>query len=243
VSTTLVASADHDDRFSGGTQAVRAFRVRRPPALEPPFDDERDAPDARTIAESAALAPLRRVPPGLPSSAQATVMGATPNPAGATSTAGHAASRCVQVCLEVLNGFRPPSHLRRLAGSVEFADVLRHLRLRQNGGLQKGQPARTSRLLDADRSGRPIPAQSSNRAKPVAITPTLGRNAERAWLAHPNRSAEPAAFRLLRLRVTEPLPGRAEAVAVIARADTTFAIAIRLELRKSAWVCTVFQVV
>src|SRR5215813_1797733 len=41
VSTTLVAFAERDDRSTDGKHAPRAFRVRRPPALEPPFDDER----------------------------------------------------------------------------------------------------------------------------------------------------------------------------------------------------------
>ena len=45
-----------------------------------------------------------------------------------------AAERYVRVCLETLNGFRPASHLRALAGTAPLADAVSQLARRRNNG-------------------------------------------------------------------------------------------------------------
>jgi hypothetical protein len=219
MSATLVASPEGNGSVQRATNVPRAFRLRRAPALEPPFDDERGIDEA--FASWA--------PPGTTRSTLAVLSGGrdtrvtAPQPYGA---AAHAASRYVQVCLEVLNGFRPPSHLRTLAGPIEFADVLHQLRSRRGpGGRGDGAAAAAANSRVMSSGGR----SAAHPARPT--------------MAPPNRGPAHVAFRLLRLRVSEPAPDKAEVAAVIAHAGASIAIAMRLEVRKATWVCTVLQVV
>lgn len=232
MSTTLVANPERNGPLGTAANMPRAFRLRRAPALEPPFDDEREIgdPSSGMSTPRPAVGRLgfdRLAPTGVAASS------------APSSAAAHAASRYVQVCLEVLNGFRPPSHLRTLAGPVEFADVLRHLRLPRNGGSR----------IDGSSAAGAAHNSAAGRHGPAANQPEFGDGSrlavpgERPVAAPPNRASGRPAFRLLRLRVSEPLPDKAEVVAVIAHADVSVAIAMRLELRRASWVCTVFQVV
>jgi hypothetical protein len=248
--TTLVAGHNPGRRPPRGSRpdgnAPRGFRLRRPPSLEPPFDDERDLNEV-----------LGNWSPGHGHSRADFAERPRPILAAPSGEAAHAASRYVQVCLEVLNGFRPPSHLRTLSGPIEFADVLRHLRLRRNGiwrggESEKPQPGGPASTLPAS----PTPARpaqpSRNQRLDLAYGPAKPTAATTAPMRGPFRPVTPplphgpqlhAAFRLLRIRVSEPLPDKAEVVAVVAYADVSLAIAMRLEVRNSAWVCTVFQVI
>jgi Family of unknown function (DUF6459) len=242
MSTTLVANPERSGPLGTALNMPRAFRLRRAPVLEPPFDDEREIGDP-----SSSMITLRPAIARLDSDHEATV-GAPPSSAP-SSAAAHAASRYVQVCLEVLNGFRPPSHLRTLAGPIEFADVLRHLRLPRNGGSRSDGSRADGSRADGSSSASVSQNSAAGRHGPAANQPEFGDGArlavhgERPMTAPPNRTHGRPAFRLLRLRVSEPVPDKAEVVAVIAHADVSIAIAMRLELHRASWVCTVFQVV
>jgi uncharacterized protein DUF6459 len=100
-----------------------AIRLRPAPRCEPPFDDEVEPAHWATAHQLA----LTWAPPRVPAAtaprsrrpdAPRTVV------AGASADAKLAVRRFVQLCVEVLNGYRPPAHLRRLARPAEAADVV-----------------------------------------------------------------------------------------------------------------------
>ncbi|MEV0896319.1 Rv3235 family protein [Actinoplanes sp. NPDC049802] len=95
-----------------------AIRLRPVPRSEPPFDDE-SAPQVWAPPRQPALewpAGTQRSPEkGRP---------ASPAVAGAAGDAKLAARRFVHLCVEVLNGFRPAAHLRRMALPAEAAEVV-----------------------------------------------------------------------------------------------------------------------
>ncbi|WP_092557786.1 Rv3235 family protein [Actinoplanes derwentensis] len=97
------------------------IRLRPVPRYEPPFDDESTAQE---WAESAVLdwSPSRQPPQGPPP----TVLPRAEAPAvpGVSGDARLAVRRFVRLCVEVLNGFRPAAHLRRLALPSEAAEVV-----------------------------------------------------------------------------------------------------------------------
>jgi hypothetical protein len=128
-----------------------AIRLRPVPRCEPLFDDELEPTIWATVdqlaldwtmtiaptspappappAQLAALAPLAA--PAPPSPAKAPSDGSPRKPAsprspvaGASSDAKLAVRRFVHMCVEVLNGYRPPAHLRRLSLPAEAAGVV-----------------------------------------------------------------------------------------------------------------------
>lgn len=145
---------------------VPAIRVRPVPPLDPPFDDE-VAPDAWASAFGAAQLPLdwlgtaqrsaqrpdqtpdRTGAGGLVGDAPIGSGAGTPTAvAGASVEAKAAVRRFVGLCLEILNGYRPVSHLRPLvdpaAGlaipSEVTAAVARVGELRRRTGAPRGRP-------------------------------------------------------------------------------------------------------
>jgi hypothetical protein len=154
-------------------------------------------------------------------------------------TSARAALALVRLCIEVLNGYRPPSHLRRLGGTVEFGDIVDQLHRRRNGRNSYGVNSTVStrhratgaivndrRAVTASRPANAIPAQR----RLIAGVPA---NASTQW----------APVSLTRLRVSEPLDGIAEAVAVLSLAGSSCALALRLERTAGAWTCAIAQVV
>ena len=128
------------------------IRLRPVPRLDPPFDDELTpevwAPPQQLALEWAA----QPAPPPPPVSASADVL------AGASGDAKLAVRRFVSVCVEVLNGYRPAAHLRRLSLPGEAAGVVAQAVL----GVRRVADAR--RALErrpTDRRGR--------RAAPVGV--------------------------------------------------------------------------
>lgn len=112
-------------------EAKPAIRLRRAPRCDPPFDDERE-PDtwsspgqlAFNLARLMASSRNRSTAPG-PS-------GTTPappaegHPGGVSADARLAVRRFISSCVEVLNGYRPAAHLRKLAQPKEAAAVVAH---------------------------------------------------------------------------------------------------------------------
>jgi hypothetical protein len=123
------------------------IRLTPAPACEPPFDDERD-PDSWVDGPS--QPPLELVaqpdPDPVPRPAP------PPVPTGPSPEARGVAARFVGTCLEILNGYRPVGHVRRLAAPREAAAVLEGMtravhQLRQGshrpGGLVRLRTMRT----------------------------------------------------------------------------------------------------
>ena len=120
-------------------EAEPAIRLRRAPRCDPPFDDERDAgawpspnqlafdlarlmssPNHRSTATSppvsAHISPAHTSP--------ALISPAGRHPSGISSDARLAVRRFISSCVEVINGYRPAAHLRRLAQPREAATVV-----------------------------------------------------------------------------------------------------------------------
>ena len=101
-----------------------AISLRSTPRCEPPYDDEADRAVWATAHQLALdwSSPRRRVAerpaqPARPPVHRSVV-------AGASHDAKLAVHRFVRLCVEVLNGHRPPAHLRRLSVPAEAAAVV-----------------------------------------------------------------------------------------------------------------------
>ncbi|PRX25649.1 Rv3235 family protein [Actinoplanes italicus] len=97
-----------------------AIRLRPVPRFEPPYDDETTSQPWATTSRQLALnwpADEGREPPEPPATASPVV-------AGASGDAKLAVRRFVRLCVEVLNGFRPAAHLRRMALPAGAAEVV-----------------------------------------------------------------------------------------------------------------------
>ena len=131
-----------------------AIRLRPAPRHEPPFDDERDPrswPDPHQLAlEWPRPAPPRQAPPEPPPPPRkrTVVTGASPE-------AKLAVRRFVATCVEVLNGYRPAAHLRRLSQPREAAAVVSQAVV----GARRVTEARQARTAGrSPRPRRPVPA-------------------------------------------------------------------------------------
>jgi hypothetical protein len=97
-------------------------RVRPAPPLDPPFDDEPGLPPA-------GLAMLPMEWPPAPRAVRTAHPARPPQRRHPPATAGRpgqaraAAQRFVGVCVEVLNGFRPATHLRPMAAAADLPAV------------------------------------------------------------------------------------------------------------------------
>jgi hypothetical protein len=210
-----------------GRAALPPVRVQPAPRLEPPADDElTPAPvDAAWLAagrSATAAAPASvALPLDLPT--RAPDSGRAVAPAVQATPARLATQRFLGVCLEVLGGFRPVTHLRPLCSASQFAEVAKHLT-----GRTTATPA-----------GRPLGA-----AHIEARTPVVGRHLTGA----PPRGGRTQStgpgerIRVRRVIVCEPGPGVAEASVVLGRHETVWAVALRLEEISSRWVCTYLRV-
>lgn len=129
------------------------IRLRPAPRLEPPFDDERDplswpSPHQLALDWSRLITPPE--PPGPPApSVRRTVV------TGVSAEARLAVRRFVAMCVEVLNGYRPATHLRPLTQPREAATVV----AQGLAGARRVTAARTARTAGrTPRTRRPAPA-------------------------------------------------------------------------------------
>jgi hypothetical protein len=104
-----------------------AIRLRPAPALDPPFDDEATPPlwdqlplqlDGAARQRRHAPVPVPRVRSGMPALSPVAADAPTGPPAlaDASEETKRAARRFLDVCLEILNGYRPIAHIRNLTG-------------------------------------------------------------------------------------------------------------------------------
>jgi hypothetical protein len=76
------------------------------------------------------------------------------------------------------------------------------------------------------------------------VTDQLVRRTNRAYLGRPGATSQrPHRVRLRALRVSEPVDGVAEIVAVLEYGANHWAMCARLERRSDTWLCTLVQVV
>ena len=105
------------------------IRVRRVPQCDPPFDDELTpevwAATQPMLFEWPVRRPADRRPPGPPPAGTAPASPSDPpERAGGSVEARLAVRRFVNMCVEVLNGYRPATHLRRVSAPKEAAGVV-----------------------------------------------------------------------------------------------------------------------
>ncbi len=170
--------------------------------------------------------------------------------AGGVPPVAATAQRYVRICLEVLNGFRPASHLRTLGGPVEFSTVISQLSRRRNGRghfTQAPDPAMAGTGAPANRRAVQSTATPRNaRTATATSSPTpaeVVRYCAPASTARRNAPGAAQPFRLLRMRLSEPRDGVAEVVAVLSYAGSSLAMALRLERHGDQWLCAVVQVI
>ncbi len=251
----------HPDRLSTGSGMTRAHtstmpvRLRRPPASEPPYDPAfsgLSVPARRTAPPDGLRSPhgSANAPAPVPGVAVAGVAVAGVAVAGVVPPVAASAQRYVRICLEVLNGFRPASHLRTLGGPVEFSTVVSQLSRRRNGRGHFAQaPDAASAATGAPanrRAVQPTAAGARNSGPAAAAsTPTTVGVLRYGAASTARRNAPGAAqpFRLLRMRLSEPCDGVAEIVAVLSYAGSSLAMALRLERRGDQWLCALVQVI
>lgn len=101
------------------------IRVRPAPRCDPPYDDEVE-PQAWATAHQLAFEFPPSPGPASPPTQASKRQQQPPRRAraGAPGDAKLAVRRFVQMCVEVLNGYRPAAHLRRLALPKEAAGVV-----------------------------------------------------------------------------------------------------------------------
>ena len=135
-----------------------AIRLTPVPRCEPPFDDERE-PATGAIAHQLALDWSSTGPPRAPAGPPPPARPHSPRPvvAGASADAKLAVKHFLHLCVEVLNGYRPPAHLRRLALPCEAAGVVAQ-------GVAGAQ-----RVAALSRASQPPSRHPARRPPPVAV--------------------------------------------------------------------------
>lgn len=232
-----------------------AIRVRPVPWADPPFDDEAetwsgprfpwgarvpagDSGRAAPTAAEAAAGPAAGLdaagsaaPDGVDTAGCGARPAAGPPPvvAGASTDARRAVHRFVGVLLEVLNGYRPPAHLRPLCRPVDAAEIIAHTR------------AAMHRIAEARRLGgtatRSGPAGRSAPG-PAGLAAT-SRSAQRVAHRADRHGRRPDPAAVLRLRICEPRRGSVEATVLLVTAARTWALALRLDGGPDTWVTSV----
>jgi hypothetical protein len=229
ISTLLADPAGPDRRVS--------VRISHPPRLDPPYDDDHPASPARSGGSAA--------PTGLAAGGVECGPTSEGGPDTMRSGAGRTAMAYVRLCVEVLNGYRSPAHLRRIAGPVEFVDVIDQILRRHNacGHFLAVGRALNERLAVAGAARVTGPGRNVRDPLAYARPQAVRSGFNRGTPTRPTIDPATTAFQLTRLRVSEPRDGVAEVVAVLTRSGTSLAVAIRLERTNGTWICTIVQVV
>lgn len=259
--STATRTTARSRRTDGGPRP--AIRLRRAPMLEPPFDDEQPSdawagPGAEQLALDLRPAARGSGPVGGPR-----VAAPVPEASAECKTA---VGRFTRICLEILNGYRPTSHVRSLTIPGQAAAVVEQMGLARERVLALHRRARPSSPAATPASGAaPTPASSIAPSAASSIAPVIPSGhaavaaSSRAGFAASGQAAVAAPARrpgqghrrvlpadvvwLRQLFVCEPRNGVAEAAAVLSTAGRTWALAVRLESRRGRWLCTAARTV
>jgi hypothetical protein len=128
------------------------------------------------------------------------------------------------MCVEVLNGYRPAAHLRRLSLPKEASGVV------AQAIAATDRVAELRRVRVAHAAGR-RPTRAPGR-RPASGARSTDRR---------DRGHAPAG--VIHLQVCEPRPGAVEAAVLLVTGDRTWAMALRLELHQQSWCATALRLV
>ncbi len=151
-----------------------------------------------------------------------------PGPAGASGDAKLAVRRFVHLCVEVLNGYRPAAHLRRLSLPKEAAGVVAQA---------VAGAGRVAELRREARAGR------RHDRTPGLRNPMPGLRSPVPGLRDPRPGRKPSPVAVIRLRLCEPRPGAVEAAVLLVTGERTWAMALRLELHQQSWHATALRLI
>ena len=147
--------------------------------------------------------------------------------------------RFVELCVEILNGFRPVAHLRAFAAPLDYPLMANQLTRRAvRLGLVPPRGTARVRTLGGHPAASPLRTRpdAPGRAGARPDTQPAGPGTAARAAAHDDRVA------VLRLRVCMPRAGAVEVAVVLAAGGLTWAMALRLEHRHRRWHCTLMQV-
>jgi hypothetical protein len=97
------------------------------PPLEPPFDDQRAQDAAPLPPDAGAQLTLQWRNPDPPRATNARAEFPPGATAGASQAAWHAVLRFLDRCQEILNGYRPASHIRPMSAPMEAQTIVEHV--------------------------------------------------------------------------------------------------------------------
>ena len=221
------------------TGSRAAIRLRPVPRFEPPFDDE---------AAPQIWAPSRQLALEWPSNSRPAPVPPVQSPpavAGASGDAKLAVRRFVRLCVEVLNGFRPAAHLRRLSLPSNAAEVVAQglAGARRAADLRRTADQRTAHRRTAAQQ-RPGPGQrhAGPGAQSVPGQQHAGSGLGRAYPG-PGQQRHPTPVAVLGLKICEPRAGAVEAAVTLVTGERTWAIAFRLELHQQTWAATTLLII
>lgn len=264
-----------------------SIRVRPAPRLDPPYDDELE-PDYWVTAHQLAFEWPRMPVPPFAEPAFTEPFGTSPwphpgagrpdppqpdprcrQPSGTTGEAKLAVRRFVQMCVEVLNGYRPAAHLRSLtlptvaadivaqavAGVSRVAEIRRAATTtpRSSPGIRAGRSALATGATPTAHgtsSVTPSPPALPSRSAPAGRTPLAATQpapaaARRASVGRgrDRHDRHPRPVGVLSSHLCEPRPGAVEAAVTLVTAGRTWAMALRLEVHNESWRATTMRLI
>ncbi|WP_326551591.1 Rv3235 family protein [Micromonospora sp. NBC_01813] len=144
--------------------------------------------------------------------------------AGASPDARQAAHRFLAASVEIINGFRPVSHGRRLTTPKQASAICVQL------------TAAVERVRTADRppgGQRGRGPQPSRPGQPASARPGPPMRGDRRQ----------ELLRVRQLRICEPMAGVVETAAVLGTSSRSWALAFRLERQAGVWLGTAVQLI
>ena len=156
--------------------------------------------------------------------------------AGASGDAKLAVRRFVHMCVEVLNGYRPAAHLRRLALPKEAAGVV----AQAAAGTSRVAELRCEARPGRRRAGQTVAADARTIPADGRTGMADGRPGTAARRPGP-RDRQRSPVGVLGLRLCEPRPGAVEAAVLLVTGERTWAMALRLELHQQSWCATTLR--
>ncbi|MFY1636135.1 Rv3235 family protein [Solwaraspora sp. WMMB335] len=224
------------------------IRLRSAPPLDPPFTDEAVQfgidPGGQLALDLTGGA--ARPGAGRGGAGQHLVLAALPPDAlaGASPQARQAAHRFLAATVEIINGFRPVGHVRRLADPAHAQTICGQLAIAVDRARGLGRPTGVVRGTRGPRRDAPTtrngpPVRAAGSPTRADGSPT---RADGSPITGSGRQRATELLRVRQIRICEPTHGVVETAAVLGTGSRSWALAFRLERRASAWLSTAVQV-